>query len=316
MKLHSSYPKVKLLVENNIAVLLTGDAGSGKTTLAEHVADGLKLRFNSISMTRQTTLSHLLGFISVNGTYIPSVLRKCFDEKGEGGMMLLDEIDAGDPNVMLCLNTIENGYISFPDGLVKCHPKFRLMATSNPQEKHSLYTGRNKLDGATLDRYDIIDVDRDDMLEISLVDSDTHQRMQLLRGIMTKNNASKIISMRDAIRFKQRKDLGLLDDDFVYRLTDKADLVFEQYKEEVDSMPAHSNQSDCESFDELVNLFTVRAGGKPKAATKKPNKNGLPDDQQGERSSPPGTWGNAGKKHTPTPDEPMPDYDDDPPRDR
>ena len=265
MKHHSSYSTVLKLVDNNIPVLLTGAAGSGKTTLANQIAEGLTLAFHGISMTRQTTLSHILGFISVNGTYIPSTLRKCFDIKGGGGLMLFDEIDAGDPNVLLCLNTIENGYISFPDGLVKCHPNFRIIATSNPPDQHSIYTGRTKLDGATLDRYDIIDVERDDLLEKTLVDTDTHQRMQLLREIMGRNNASKIISMRDAIRYQQRKDLKLLDDGFVYRLTDKADLVFEQYTKEVDVMPKHQDQSECNTIDELVDLLTVRAGGKPSA---------------------------------------------------
>lgn len=268
MKYHSSYSTIKKLVENNIPVLLTGEAGSGKTTLAKQVAEALKLVFHSISMTRQTTLSHILGFVSVNGTYIPSTLRKCFDEDGDGGLMLFDEIDAGDPNVLLCLNTIENGYISFPDGLIKCHPNFRIAATANPQDQHNHYTGRSKLDAATLDRYDIIDVDRDDLLEEELVDTDTHRRMQLLRSILGKNNASKTISMRDALRYQKRKDLDLLEKGFVYRLTNKADIVFEQYMAEVDLMPKHQDQSQCNTFDDLIDLLTVRSGGKPRAGRK------------------------------------------------
>jgi len=266
---HISFPKVRLLVDNRIPVLLTGDAGSGKTTLAEHIAIDMKLKFHSLSMTRQTTLSHILGFISVNGTYVPSTLRKCFDIDGDGGLMLIDEMDAGDPNVLLCLNTIENGYISFPDGLIRCHPNFRIVATCNPQDQHNKFTGRSKLDASTLDRYDTIDVERDDLLEKSLVDPDTHNRMQLLRKIMGRNNSSKNITMRDAIRYQQRKDLNILDDAFVYRLTDKADLVLEQYKAEVGAIPKHQDQSECGTFDELFDLLAVRAETKsnPKEET-------------------------------------------------
>lgn len=282
MNYHISYPKIKKLVKHNIPVLLIGGAGSGKTTLGEQVCENLEMKFHSISMTRQTTLSHLLGFISVNGTYIPSTLRKCFEG---GGFMLIDEIDAADPNVLLCLNTIENGYISFPDKLVKCHSDFRLVATANPADEHSIYTGRTKLDAATLDRYDIIDVERDDLLEKTLVDTDTHNRMQLLRQIMGRNNASKKISMRDAIRYQQRKDLKLLDDDFVYRLTDKADLVLEQYMKEVDSMPKHQDQSECTTFDELVDLLTVRAGGKPSKKTDPDPKEPKPNQPDPEKES-------------------------------
>lgn len=277
MKQHHSHDEVVQLIQANIPVLLTGEAGSGKTTLARQIAEEMKLEFYSMSMTRQTTLSHILGFISVNGTYIKSALRRCFEG---GGMMLLDEIDAGDPNVLLTLNTIENGYISFPDALIDCHPDFRLVATANPQDQHNFYTGRTKLDAATLDRYDIIDIDRDDALEMSLVDNDTHSRMQLLRKILKGNNSSKTISMRDSIRYQTRKDLKLLNDGFINRLTDKNELVLERYKKDVETMPKHTDQGDCESFDELLDLLKVRAGGKPSAKTKtKTGKEGTGSDQ-------------------------------------
>jgi hypothetical protein len=147
------------------------------------------------------------------------------------------------------------------------------MATSNPQDQHSIYTGRTKLDGATLDRYDIIDVTRDDLLETSLVDQDTHGRMQLLREIMGRNNASKVISMRDAIRYQKRKDLDLIDDNFIYRLTDKADLVLEQYLAEVDAIPKHTDQSECGTFEELTDLLSNRAKSKAKPKDKPEKEN-------------------------------------------
>ena len=189
------------LVNANIPALLTGEKGSGKTTLAMQVAEKLDLPFFSMSMTRQTTLSHLLGFMSVNGTYVASQLRGTAEK---GGVFLLDEIDAGDANVILCLNTIENGYISFPDGIIDIHEDFRLMATSNPQDQHEHYVGRSKLDAATLDRFDIIDIDHDVNLEKSLVDQDVYSHIYALRTVLGSMNSSKTISMRDALRYQKR----------------------------------------------------------------------------------------------------------------
>ena len=110
---HYKYEEVKTLIDNNINVLLQGPAGSGKSTLLAQVIKDLGYGMFSITMTRQTTQSNLLGFISVTGNYVPSQLRKAVEF---GGVFILEELDATDPNVVLCLNTLENGYLAFPDG--------------------------------------------------------------------------------------------------------------------------------------------------------------------------------------------------------
>ncbi len=260
---HSKFNEAKTLVDANIPVLLTGEKGSGKTTIAIQIAEDLGLRFFSQSMTRQTTLSHLLGFMSVNGNYVPSLLRDCLEN---GGLFLMDEIDAADANVLLSLNTIENGYVSFPTGIVKCHENFRLMATANPPDQHSHYTGRTKLDGATLDRYDRIEVARDENLEKSLVDADTYRRMTLVRHILKENNSSIIVSMRDSMRYQKRKELGLLDG-FIYQMIDRNDLIFETYEKRLETMPKHSDQGECQTFEELIDLVNIQSKDVPTQGT-------------------------------------------------
>lgn len=252
---HAKFGEIETLVDAGIAVLLTGEKGSGKTTLAIQVAEQLKLDFYSMSMTRQTTLSHLLGFISVNGTYVPSQLRQAAEQ---GGAFLLDEIDAADANVLLSLNTIENGYISFPDGIIELHENFRLMATANPQDQHEFYTGRNKLDAATLDRFDIVDIDRDEDLERSLVDSEVFRMISAMREVLSRNNSSICVSMRDSMRFQKRKELNLTDG-FMEKLAQKNQLVLDQYAVFLETMPKHNNQSECQTFEELVDLAHVQS---------------------------------------------------------
>lgn len=244
---HYKYQEVYKLVNANVPVLLTGEKGSGKTTLAMHVTKGLGLKFYSMSMTRQTTLSHILGFMNVNGVYIPSLLRNAAEH---GGVMLLDEIDASDPNVLLCLNTIENGYITFPDKIVDLHKNFRLLSTSNPQDNHKNYNGRAKLDDATLDRFDIIDIERDNDLEKTLVDYHTHAHITLIRECLSSTNSPTYISMRDAIRFQKRKELGLLDG-FVERLLKKDKLALEQYTHKADNLPSVATIEECKTLNDV-----------------------------------------------------------------
>jgi MoxR-like ATPase len=247
MKYHFKHKEVTPLVNANQPVLLTGERGSGKTTLSKDVAKILGLDFYSLSMTRQTTLSHLMGFINVNGDYVPSHIRRAAEG---GGLVLLDEIDASDPNVILCLNTIENGYLSFPDKIVDLHPNFRLMATSNPQDNHREYNGRAKLDAATLDRFDTIDIELDQDLEKSLVDFNTYSHIELIRECLESNNSSTYISMRDSLRYQTRKELNLLEG-FVERLLKKDLMSLEKYLELKHTIPNVVSITECTTLDEV-----------------------------------------------------------------
>lgn len=257
---HNKHFEVLTLVEAGVPVLLTGERGSGKTTLAKDIAKALSLTFFSMSMTRQTTLSHLLGFMNVNGEYIPSQLRIAAES---GGVFLLDEMDASDPNVLLCLNTIENGYISFPDKVIDIHENFRLMATSNPQDNHKDYNGRTKLDAATMDRFDEISVEKDDILEQNIVDYHTYSHMQLIRKCLADINSSTYISMRDSIRFQKRKELKLLGS-FVDKLLKKDLLALEQYNEQKHNIPEFKNVEDCSLLSDVWKHVTQTAATAPK----------------------------------------------------
>ncbi len=249
---HSKFEEVKILTDANYPVILTGEKGSGKTTLIKQIAEALKLKFYAMSMTRQTTLSHLLGFMSINGNYIPSQLRQAVEH---GGLMLLDELDASDPNVLLSLNTIENGYIAFPDGIVKCHKDFRICGTSNPQDQHHRYTGRSILDEATIDRFDVIDLPTDPLLEENIVGKITMSHITDIRTILKKWNSDKIISMRDSIRFAARSKLNLLDG-FVFALLGKSDQLFAEY-EHMRKGNTNKTQSECKTLDELTKVLEL-----------------------------------------------------------
>ena len=203
---HSKFDEVALLVEARQPVLLTGERGCGKTTLIQQVAEKLGLPFYCQNMTRQTTLSMLVGFRNVHGDYVRSQLREAVEY---GGILLLDEIDAADANVLLALNTIENGFVSFPDGIINVHKDFVLVATANTQSTE--YTGRSKLDAATLDRFDTIELHRDDNLERSLVPIAVYATIQKIRQAKAEYGLTKEVTMRDSLRLAVRTKLGLAD---------------------------------------------------------------------------------------------------------
>lgn len=241
---HKEYEKVLTLVKANIPVMLIGEAGSGKTTLLEQVKTELGLDFYPMSMTRQTTLSSLVGFKNLNHEYQPTQLRKAVEF---GGMLLLDEIDAADPNVLICLNTIENGFMAFPDGVVEVHKDFRLCATGNGDGKD--YTARQRLDKSTVDRFDLIKLPHDTKLEKAIVGGEVSDIMNDIKVILANYSIEGSICLRPAIRLKKRLDLGMEEEFIKTLLQDDSKLYdsFTQLREEKKVIL----QEDIVEFDDL-----------------------------------------------------------------
>ncbi len=247
---HSLFNKVLDIVKTHTPVLLSGPAGTGKTTIALNIAKTLNLDFYMIGFTKQTTVSNILGFLSINGVYLPSQFRQAFEH---GGLVLLDEIDAGDPNTLLALNTIENGFISFPDKIVHKHPNFYLIATSNPQTDHAIYTGRSKLDFSTVDRFLLLEIPFDINLEISIIGENTHKEVAIIRETLEAYNITKPFTMRDAIRYNRLLIVNPLAtlSDFI---SDKG-IVEEIYIRLLESQP--KEKIDFTTIDSLNKLDEV-----------------------------------------------------------
>jgi DNA polymerase III delta prime subunit len=258
---HNKYSYVKKVVESGMPVLLSGPAGSGKSTMAMQIAEDIGIEFSSVSCTKQMSVNALLGFISINGVYIPTQFRDAFEN---GKVFLLDEVDAADPNVLLCLNTIENGFISFPDGIVKKHPNFRLIATANPADAHSTYTGRSKLDFSTIDRYFHITLDRDPELELSLTSSSIVEHANLARDILNAHGVTSTVTMRDAIRMHKLSQLDISDCIYHDVVFHKHPDLYNEFTTDVSILAAVTKkktmtQSEATSVDELWEIVQREA---------------------------------------------------------
>lgn len=142
----------------------------------------------------------LTGFIDATGTYQETQFYKAFKN---GGVFLLDEIDASVPEALVVLNmAIANGYFDFPNGKVEAHPNFRIVACANTYGLggNDVYVGRNQLDGASLDRFAVIYFDYDATLEKNLVVSqEWAEFIQALRARIHQRQIKHIVSMRATI---------------------------------------------------------------------------------------------------------------------
>lgn len=151
-------------------IWLTGPAGSGKTTLARQVADALGRRFAHQSFAPDITTGALMGGINVEGKWQETAFVDFYEN---GGVYLLDEVDAADASILLAMNAaLENGHLSIPRHhdttrrVIKRHADTVIIAAGNTwgTGADAMYIGRAQLDAAFLRRFAgckfMIDYDR------------------------------------------------------------------------------------------------------------------------------------------------------------
>lgn len=156
----SSYlPALVALAESRVPIMQVGEKGTGKTTNAAHLAEALserwgrEMRFGFASMTSGTSPGEFKGRITLEG-FLPSLFESIYED---GGVFLFDELDAGDENLLTLLNSaLANGnFVNQQGKVIEQSEYFIPMAAANTMGlgANGRYTGRNRLDAATLDRW-------------------------------------------------------------------------------------------------------------------------------------------------------------------
>lgn len=197
---HQSFELLLHVVATGVPVMLVGAAGTGKSHSAELVAQSFDLPFYAMSVGAQTSKSDLIGYMNAVSAYVRTVFREAYEN---GGVFLLDEIDAGNSNVLIQLNAaLANGYMSFPDGMVRKHDDFKFIASANTfgLGASRQYVGRNQLDAATLDRFTVLTWDIDNQLEESLavgeMGAEWLKVVRFVRNHVTENELRIVVSPR------------------------------------------------------------------------------------------------------------------------
>lgn len=178
---HPKFNRLLALARKRKNIFIYGPTGSGKTHVCGQLAEVLGLDYAFISCTSGMSESKLEGKLLPVGEkarfeYITSEFVRCFEK---GGLFLLDEMDAADPNVMLFINAaLSNGRLAVgnrvKDLYANKHKDFVCVGAANTVGTGAdrMYNGRGKLDASTLDRFAVgkVYLDYDKTVEAKLVE--------------------------------------------------------------------------------------------------------------------------------------------------
>ncbi len=201
-------------------ILMVGPSGSGKTFLASKVAQHLGRTFYAQSCSAGMSESQLSGWLLPSGEggrfeYAPSTFVKAYEE---GGVFLFDEVDAADENTMIFINSaLANGEFFLPQRLgnprVKRHKDFVAIAAANTygHGESIVYAGRNRLDGATLDRFraGCVRIEYSPKVEAAICDEEVLAWGRGVRKLIFECDLERIMSTRVLVDFtRQKRELG------------------------------------------------------------------------------------------------------------
>jgi energy-coupling factor transporter ATP-binding protein EcfA2 len=171
---HPVFERVLRLLFEGENVFLVGPAGCGKTKLCEAIATAMGREFAYVSGSAGVSESVVTGWLLPEDggafRYQPSEIVRLY-ERGRA-LILFDEFDAFDGNMIITLNAaLANGHFSVPQRraapLVRRGPDVSFIAAANTfgHGADRVYAGRNQLDGATLDRFVVVEMDYDRGIE-------------------------------------------------------------------------------------------------------------------------------------------------------
>ena len=209
---HENFENLVKILASGGNAFLVGEAGSGKTTAGFNVAEALDIKYGLIACNEMTDSFNFVGYNDANGNYVPGV---AYDLYKSGGVLIVDEMEKGGANAMTSLNAmLANDRFEFPNNeIVKKHEDFKCVACGNTYGRGASrqYVGANELDASTLDRFDVLEWDIDNNLELAI--SSNKEWCSLVQGLREAvrsfdGTIQLVVSMRATLRGEKLLSMG------------------------------------------------------------------------------------------------------------
>jgi len=247
-------------------IYITGPTGNGKSTMVEQICAKQKTPLIRVNLNATDDEDKLIasktlvdGNVVIEDGPVVIAMRK-------GIPILIDEIDAGSANLLMCLQGVLEGkplYIKAKNEIVYPQKGFNIVATANTKGKGSddgRYIGTNVLNEAFLERFAIVFEQEypGQKVEAKIV-TNLMKSLDCLDGDFT----SVLIKWADAIR--RTFEDGGVDETITTRRLVHIVKNFAIYKDKRKAVQLAINRFDSHTKDAFMDLFE-KVSSEPTAA--------------------------------------------------
>lgn len=156
-----NYTDLENIIKSKIfyPAYISGPTGNGKSTMIEQICAKHKRPLIRVNLNMMTDEEQLIGTKTLEDGNVSIVEGPVLIAMRNGTTLLLDEIDAGSANTLLCLQPILEGkpyYFKLKNEMIVPAAGFNVFATANTKGKGSddgRYIGTNVLNEAFLERF-------------------------------------------------------------------------------------------------------------------------------------------------------------------
>ena len=211
---HEKFDEILKNVIVGHRVMLVGPTGAGKSYSIEQISELLNMKMYNLGFVTDEYTS-IRGYTDANGRFVQPPFYEPFKY---GGICLFEEVDNSESKALLELNKVVGAkgmspYMFASGEIVTPHPNFRIIAAGNTWGDGGslLYTAREKLDTAILERFKQIFYDYDKRLEKLILKNypDMYEFAQAFRKCLEQSSAEEVFSTRKMGEIKTDLDSSL-----------------------------------------------------------------------------------------------------------
>jgi MoxR-like ATPase len=243
---------------------ISGPTGNGKSTMIEQICAKHKRPLIRVNLNMMTDEEQLIGTKTLEDGNVIIVEGPVLIAMRNGTALLLDEIDAGSANTLLCLQPILEGkpyYFKLKNEMIVPAPGFNVFATANTKGKGSddgRYIGTNVLNEAFLERFAVT---FEQEYPAAKVEVKIVKNLMETYGCLDPEFAETLVKWADAIR--RTFEDGGVDETITTRRMIHIVRAFAIFKDQMKAVQLCCNRFDAATKAAFIDLYEKVANPQP-----------------------------------------------------